>query len=278
MPEIPEVEAFKFYIKKHCLHKSIQDVTSSAKNLIKGESFKQFKSDLSKSKFSHIDREGKYLVINISPSKKKLIMHFGLTGFLVYKKDKEVPVKFSRVTFIFNDGSVLHWNSIRKFGKIWLVKNINDLKELKNLGQDPLDLTKKDFLELMKDHETKNIKSFLMDQTVISGIGNEYSDEILFQAGIDPHRKVSTLSQKEREEMYKQMEKVLKYSIKLRLKHINKSPEQKFFSKKDSELFNSSYLQAHRHGDMLCPKNKNHRLKKEKISGRSAYYCPKDQK
>ena len=158
-----------------------------------------------------------------------------------------------------------------------MLKNIDEIKGLSTLGVDALNISKKEFLELMATYPTKNVKALLMDQSILAGIGNEYSDEILFQSGIDPHHKIRDLSKIECSKIYVQMKRILKYAIALRIKDIKKIPEQNFLSNKDRATFKSSYLQAHRHTDMLCPKNKNHRLKKVTIAGRSTYYCPKDQ-
>lgn len=277
MPEIPEVTAFGAYIKKHCLAKPITDVQASCPQLIKKVSFATFKKTLAGDQFKSVDRLGKYLVINLKKSPKKLVMHFGLTGFLVYLKKHE-KVRFSCVVFIFNDHSELHWNSVRKFEKIWLVDSLDEIQGLNNLGPDPLELTEKQFLELIANNGNKNCKTFFMDQEIISGIGNEYSDEILFQAGIDPRRKVSDLSGTEQKKLYKKMEEVLKYAIKLRLHNLQSVSAGGFFSQADIETFKSSYLQAHRHGDGRCPKNKNHKLSHIKIGGRTTYFCPIDQK
>ena len=275
MPEIPELEAFKYIVKTHCLHKKINNVESLNKKLIK-ISFPVFKKELIGHTFDSTERKGKYLLIYMSDG--ILVMHFALTGFLVYAKNSDEKVQFTCVKFIFNDDSVLHWISIRKFAKMWLVKNINEIKGLCELGVDALKVSKKEFLNLLHTYPTKNIKAFFMDQTILAGIGNEYSDEILFQAGIDPHHKIKDLSQRDYAKIYAQMQKVLKYAIELRIKDIKKMPEQNFLSNKDRATFKSSYLQAHRHTDMVCPKNKNHRLKKVTIAGRSTYYCPQDQK
>ncbi len=275
MPEIPELEAFKYVVKTHCLHKKIKNVESSNKKLIK-ISFPKFKKELVGHPFDATERKGKYLLIYTSD--RILVMHFALTGFLVYAKNPDEKVRFTSVKFIFSDDSVLHWISIRQFEKIWLVKNIDEIKGLSTLGVDALKISKKEFLELAQKYSTKNVKAFLMDQTILAGIGNEYSDEILFQSSIDPHHKIKDLSKSACAKMYTQMKKILKYAITLRIKDIKKMPEQNFLSNKDRETFKSSYLQAHRHTDMMCPKNKNHRLKKVTIAGRSTYYCPIDQK
>jgi formamidopyrimidine-DNA glycosylase len=276
MPELPELEAFKKYVQLHALHKPIADIASADKAVIKKISFPQFKKELIGHSFAAVQREGKYLVISISSSDETLIMHFGLTGFLIYSKKKDEQVRFSAVQFIFKDGSVLHWCSVRKFGKLYLVEHIDQIKELSHLGPNPLNLSKKEFIHLMEENKKKNIKAFLLDQSIISGIGNEYSDEILFQSGIAPMHKIQDLSAPELTEIYKEMHKILKFAVKLRTKKSNLG--KRFFSDQDNGIFPSSYLITHRHSDMLCPKNKNHHLKKVTIAGRSAYYCPKDQK
>lgn len=275
MPELPEVNAFEAYIKKHCLHKIIGDVHAAVPGLIKNVSYPVFKKELIGDQFESVERSGKYLVINLKKSSKKIIMHFGLTGFLTYKKNHE-KVRFSCITFMFKDHSELHFNSVRKFEKIWLIGDISQIQGLKNLGYDPLEITYKIFLELIEKYKHKNIKSFFMDQKVIAGIGNEYSDEILFQAGIDPRRKIDTLSKIEQKKLFEKMKSVLRYSIRLRLKHLEQSVGE-FFTKNDRQHFRSSYLQAHRHGDNKCPYNKDHALKQVKIGGRTTYFCPIDQ-
>lgn len=283
MPEIPEVEAFKKYIDEHCLHKTIKDVMITDTRVIKTP-IAVFEKNLKHTSFKKTERMGKFLVISLIGSHQKLVMHFALTGYLLYvtpvhkaATGKKSSDRFSVVIFVFDDGSMLHVKSVRKFAKLWLLDNITHIQELKNLGPDPLTLTEKQFLEIVMDNKHKNIKAFLMNQTIISGIGNEYSDEVLFQAGIDPHHDVGDLSSVQVKKLYHAMKTVLKYSIQLRLENLSHMGHQ-FFGKEDRQLFKSSYLQAHRHVDMVCPKNKSHKLKTAKIAGRTTYYCPIDQK
>ncbi len=274
MPELPELAAFSAYVKTHCLHKTITDVTTSDSKVIHG-ALSAFKKGLIGKQFSHTERMGKYLVIDL-PDDKKLAMHFGLTGSLVYTKNDAESVRFSVVQFIFKDGSVLHWTSIRKFGKLWLLGSLQEDKFLKKLGPDALKISLAEFLSAAEKNKSKNCKAFLMDQAIIAGIGNEYSDEILFQAGIDPHHAMKDLSKNTLTILYKEMHTVLTYACTVRIKSIKKNKEN-FSMEKDRDAFKASYLQAHRHVDMVCPKNKNHKLKKSTIAGRTSYYCPEDQ-
>lgn len=270
MPELPEIEAFKSYVESHCLHKTITQVMSSNTAIIKNIAFAAFKKALIGSNFSKVERLGKYLIIDTLPSHKKLVLHFALTGSLQFKINKDLDVKFSVVAFIFSDHSVLHFKSIRKFEKVWLVKNVDEIKSIKELGPDALELSLKQFIAIMDKHKSKNIKAILMNQKQIAGIGNEYADEILYQTGIDPHHYIKDLSLLQLKKIYKYMKIVLKYAVSLRAENIKKSEANR-------KKFKPSYLQAHRHVDMLCPKNKNHELKKATIAGRTTYYCPEEQ-
>ncbi len=276
MPEIPEVEAFKAYIHSHCMHKKIDAVMVHDARLIKAVSAAEFKKIVTGSKFEAIERKGKYLLISLAPAGHIVVMHFGLTGFVVVA-DADTAVRFEEVDFVFK-AKKLAWCTVRKFAKIWLVKETDQIPALKTLGPDPLKLSASEFLAIMHQNGKKNIKALLMDQDSLAGIGNEYSDEILFQAGIDPHHAVKDLSEQRLKNIYTQMKKVLRYAIALRKENVTKLSKGRMFSADDSTLFKSSYLQAHRHTDMLCPKNKNHHLKKVTIAGRSSYYCPIDQK
>jgi formamidopyrimidine-DNA glycosylase len=279
MPEIPEVEAFKVYVTKTSLEKKIINIVSEGKSLIQDCSVSAFEKTLTGKKFTSAKRDGKYLVLALD-SHKKVVMHFGLTGSLAYEKNIDVAVKYSKISFVFANGSVLHWINKRLFGKIWLVENEDEVKGIKELGPDALKISEKEFVALCSKYERKNVKTFLMDQKLIAGIGNEYSDEILFQAGIDPRHSLSDLSAVQIKKIYTEMHEVLDYFIAFRKKYINQLAGKQYFSNQDTSVIHikSSYLQAHRHTDQLCPKNKNHKLKIVKIGGRSAYFCPQDQK
>lgn len=275
MPEIPEVEAFKYYIDTHCLHQRIEEVQATDKALIHGCSWPTFAKTLQGNEFVRTQRLGKYLIIDLKKPAKQLIMHFGLTGSLAYTAPT-IKVPGSKVTFTFAR-QVLHWISIRKFEKLWLVDNCQEIPGIAKLGKDPLDITKKAFLNLTTQEGRKNVKAFLMDQELIAGIGNEYADEILLQAGIDPHHKLQDLSTVIIIRLYQTMKKVLRVAIKIRVHDIQSATWDNFFTAADRHTFPTTYLQAHRHVDMQCPLNKNHTLKKTVIAGRPTYYCPLDQ-
>lgn len=277
MPELPEVEAFKTYIQDTSLHKTIAKITSSAPSLIKKISFTAFKKALIGSSLSKATRKGKYILLSIKNTDKKVVMHFGLTGSVAYTKDPKKEIPFSKVIFYFEDNGALHWIDKRKFGALWLVNNIGTFQRIQQLGPDSLTLSYVTFKNIVDANKQKNIKSFLTNQKIIAGIGNEYADEILFQAGINPTHKIKDLSDEHVKKIYQALHKILTHFTKKRITDIKHMGEHIFFADQDIQGINKKYLIAHRHGDKKCPHNKTHTLKKISIGGRSTYYCPKDQ-
>lgn len=276
MPELPEVEVFREYISSHCKNKTIHEVEVLDSRVIKKVSAQTFKKHLVGKKFTKIERRGKYLILTIS-SGQQLIMHFGLTGY-PYIGQADQKVKFACVILEFSKNNCLYWCDVRKFGKLYLVQSADQIKGIHKLGPGALTIVWTEFLMIAHDNAKKNIKAFLMDQSIIAGIGNEYSDEILYQAAIDPHHKIKDLSEAQLKKLYQSMRRILLFAIKARMKQLKSLKKQKVFSVEDSNEFPPSFLQAHRHYDQRCPKDAKHKLKKVTIAGRSAYYCPVDQK
>ncbi len=270
MPELPEVENFKLYFNKKCCNKTILDIECYEKRLIKRISFSDFVKKLKGKKFTKAERRGKVLIITADDLKQKLIIHFGMTGGLHCVKS-DVPKigedRFSRVIFKFKNGYEMRWLNRRKLGKIWLVESIKEVDLLKKMGKEPLEMSKNEFLEALNNCSGK-IKSVLMNQEIIAGIGNIYSDEILFQSRITPFRKIQDLTLREKDALYKNMKKVLKKAIEL--------AKDTYYYGQPIE-FPKTWIIPFRHKG-ICPNNKNHKLKRVSIAGRNSYYCPVCQK
>ncbi|MFQ6115418.1 MAG: DNA-formamidopyrimidine glycosylase family protein, partial [bacterium] len=192
----------------------------------------------------------------------KLVFHFGMTGSLHYTKTGSEKDKSAQLVFEFADGYELRWLCLRKLGKVYLVEDINQIKLLKQMGPEPSQLPKGDFFGLLEEHSRKGVKAFLLDQRDIAGIGNIYSDEILFRAKVNPRRKIKTLTDKQREKLFREMNHVLEKAA-------------GFLAKGQ---FPKSWLLPSRRVSWKCPRNKGHELKREIIAGRSAIYCPICQK
>jgi formamidopyrimidine-DNA glycosylase len=212
-------------------------------------------------------QRGKYVIIQFSAIDKLVILHFGMSGTVHYAQTGSPAIgddRYTKVTFAFTNNYELRWIDKRKFGKVLLVKSIDDVKALKTMGPDATKVNEATFLSILAAHANQNVKTFLMDQQNIGGIGNEYSDEILFRAGINPHNKVTNLDAKRGARLYRSMKLVLNAAIKLQ--------------RPWGEFNPNAWLLAHRSKGDHCPKNKSHILKLSTIGGRTSYWCPIDQK
>jgi len=142
------------------------------------------------------------------------------------------------------------------------VQEVQDIPLLREMGPEPLALAPLEFLDLLERHRNKSIKGFFLDQRSIAGIGNVYGDEILFQAGIHPRRRIADLSPAARERLYQVMQQVLQEATELMAA---------------GQPFPDSWLLPHRY-EGLCPAQEGHGLIREIIAGRAAIYCPECQK
>ncbi|TYB34709.1 MAG: Fpg/Nei family DNA glycosylase [Flexistipes sinusarabici] len=261
MPELPDVTYFKHYIDRVALHKKISAVQCEDERVLKNTNCEGLNRILKGEKFTGTKRRGKFLIINLANSGKMLILHFGMTGNISCRESEaktEDEKKYSQLIIEFHDGSRFFWINKRLLGSVHLVDKVDEVATIKEMGPDALELSECLFLKLLSEHERKNIKAFLMDQSNIAGLGNEYSNELLFQADINPHRKIRDLSKSERRKIYKVMRDMFEEAIEIGVP-VNPFP--------------GGWLLAHL-DDMTCPKDVKHNLKKETIAGRSAIYCP----
>lgn len=258
MPELPEIALFKKYVDATSLHKKIAGLSVPDASLLQSPN-KEFEKALVGKDFKESSRIGKYLFLNTS-GKAVLVLHFGMTGELEYYKNQDPP-KYAKLIFHFANGYQLAYSCRRKLGKIFLAESIEEFKEAHELGTDALELEEKEFLEIM-DEKSGSVKGALTDQHVIAGIGNVYSDEMLYQCKIHPKTKTDKLSDSEKKQLYKEMKKVLNMAI-------DKEGERSEFPK--------DYLISHRKEGEKCPKCSG-KIEMIKVSGRSTYFCPKCQK
>lgn len=222
MPELPEVETTTKGLKRTILGLTIKDVWTDLKTKDKRQSdaianpkyFKIFKKEVLNKKILSVERRAKNILINIS-NNKTMLVHLKMTGYLFYGENPKI--KFAHVVFSLSDKKYLVLSDIRKFGKITLLdtKTMHESKHLKNLGPEPLD--KKFTLDVLRERLNKKpngkIKTVLMDQGIIAGIGNIYSDEILWRAGVHPERRVSKLKKSELKLIFKAIKEILTKGI-----------------------------------------------------------------
>ncbi len=261
MPELPDVEVFRRYLDSTGLHKKIENVDVKDADLLGEVSSLKLKRQLNGSSFENTDRHGKYLFAR-SDNDSILVLHFGMTGFLKYFKNGESEPEHTRLLIDFENGYSLAYDCQRKLGLIELVDDTTGFIEKQELGPDFMDDNFKvsDFTELIQGRRG-SVKSALMNQEVMAGIGNVYSDEILFHAGIHPETACSNLSQDQVKELYRIGKEVLEKAIS---------------SQVEPEKFPTDFLITHREPDTECPQCGG-TIKKETISGRSSYFCDKHQ-
>ena len=290
MPELPEVEVTVSGLKKEVLGKKFLDCIAETKKIIKKpKNFELFKKEIKGTKIENIFRRGKNIIFELS-NKKFMLVHLKLTGhFLIgkWKKEKKewIPIegnealkdpmnRFLRVIFILDDGRQLALSDLRKFAKIELLNEEELKKELSKLGPEPLEknFTFEKFKEILKKVKKGKIKKVLMDQTKIAGIGNIYSDEILWEAKIHPQKDVQKLNEENLKNIFKAIKKVLKKGIESGGESI--SDFRKITGEKGE--FDKERKVYKREGEN-CFRCKG-KIKRIKFGQRSSYFCPVCQK
>jgi len=281
MPELPEVETTTRGLRKMTIGLTIKDIWTDLATKDKRQRdtvanpkyFMFFKKEVLDKKILSIERQAKNILINISNG-KTILIHMKMTGHLLFNnKDK-----FVHVIFILSNNKYLAFSDARKFGKITLLdtKTMHDSRHLKNIGPDPLskNFTLKEFEERLKRKLSGKIKTVLMDQTIIAGIGNIYSDEILWRTNVHPERRISKIKEIEFKKMFKVMQKTL-------IKGINfggdsMSDYRNLFGEKGRfQLHHEAYRRT---GEKCRKNNCKGIIKRKMINGRSAHFCSIHQK
>jgi len=196
MPELPEVEVFRQYMNSTSLHKKISNVEVKSKTILGKVSLHSLRTRLKDHQFISTTGYGKYLFAK-TDNEDFLVIHFGMTGFLKYYKNSDEATKHIRLLIKFNNGYNLVFDDVRKLGRVYLVDNYKQFIKKKKLGIDPI-RGKINFSAFKKiiNGRKGSVKSVLMNQQIFAGIGNIYSDEILFQAKINPKSAFDKLKKK----------------------------------------------------------------------------------
>ncbi len=274
MPELPEVETVKNTLKKRLIGKKITNVKIYYDNIIEYPDVKEFKEKIVGKVIKDMDRYGKWLIF-ILDDDYYLLSHLRMEGKYFFKKEEEELLKHEHVVFTLDNEIELRYHDVRKFGKMLLLKK-NELDKIGpfiNLGYEPWD-KRLDVNYLKEKYQKKNlpIKSVLLDQSIITGIGNIYADEILFLSKINPIKEAKKLDDKELENIIIYTKQILEEAIKQGGSTIRS------YSSVDGVhgLFQQNLLVHTREGEKC--KNCNEKIVKIKVGGRGTYYCPKCQK
>ncbi|MDR1991552.1 MAG: DNA-formamidopyrimidine glycosylase [Mycoplasmataceae bacterium] len=276
MPELPEVQTIiNTLLKSGMLHHPITKINIYKRKLLKNSTPNTFINFLQGESFENIERKGKFFIFSLTHN-KTLVVHLRMEGKLFYEKNHSTVQKTHlRVEFFFKNDFVLRYYDSRIFGTFHIYKNQEHLRanQLTKLGLDPLAKDfKGSYLKNQLIKSNKAIKTCLLDQTKVSGIGNIYADEILFLSGINPTKKANLLHDKDFDNIAKYSKQVLQKSIK--------------FGGTTIATYLSSANHTGRFQNMLLVHTKegspcircHTKIVKIKLNGRGTYYCPNCQK
>ena len=260
MPELPDVETFKRYFDATSLHQRIIGVDVRSAYVLKGISARELARRLKARCFESSCRHGKHLFVR-ADGDLWLRLHFGMTGSLQYLKHQEQAPSHTRVLFMFEKHYCLAFEDQRKFGEIGLIKDVNEFLKKRVLGPDALDISRSQFKEIFIKHRGA-VKTILLNQNLIAGVGNIYADEILFRVRVHPATQISSLSGKTVMKLFRATRYILKRAI---------------AAKADADLLPKSWLLPHRGKGGKCPRC-GRELKSATIGGRTAWFCAHCQK
>lgn len=272
MPEIAEVETVRNTLKKRILHKKIKKVEVYYEPMIESN-IDAFKKNLVGASFIDIKRRGKWLIFETE--KYYLLSHLRMEGKYFIKDKQEIKDKHEHVIFTFIDDTTLRYADTRKFGRMNLIlkTEIDNTECIKKQGLEPGD-KKLTADYLLKKFEKKQlpIKTVLLDQTIISGLGNIYANEVLFAAGINPLTKACNLTKEDCERIVKSAEEIIKEAINMGGTTIRSYTSSLGVTGKFQQ--NLKVHKREKEKCLVCGTA----IENIKVGGRSTYFCPNCQK
>lgn len=287
MPELPEVETVRVGLSRLLPGKVVIDAKH---DWPKG--FPNAPGDVTQfllgAKVTQVRRRAKVLIIELSTN-YSLVIHLKMTGQLVFRGEQqfgaghpnvsligELPDRSTRVTLTFGDGSKLFFNDQRKFGWMKLLPNIEvtEIDFFKKFGPEPLeaDFTAAKFIERLMRRQNSPIKTVLLDQAVIAGVGNIYADESLFMTKIHPATRVKDIPKSSLEALHGDVRSILNTSIKK-----GGSTDRNYVDAEGKKGSYLSFAKVFRRNGQPCPRCGTEIIK-IRAAGRGTHICPNCQK
>ncbi|MHB8792211.1 MAG: DNA-formamidopyrimidine glycosylase [Thermoleophilia bacterium] len=274
LPELPEVETIRRQLEPVLTGSEISRVEVQDPTVVASGSTESFKRRLRGRTVSGVGRRGKYLRLELD-SGDTLVIHLRMTGRLTHLRlplPKEEK-KHLRMLIHLADGTGLSFHDTRRFGRAFLLNKTENEEYWHRLGPEPLEsVFNPKYLRQVLQGRSRPIKSLLLDQALVAGIGNIYADEALFGAGVMPTRPSGDLDDAEIRKLAKSIKATLKKAISLQGSSID--------TYRDSEGRKGSYqdiFQVHRRLGEPCPACGT-RVEKIRLGGRATYFCPGCQK
>jgi len=259
MPELPDVEVYRRRIEAGALRRRFERVEVLDSAVLDGVSAQTLGRRLKGRRFEEARRHGKSLFVLLD-SGGWVTMHFGMTGDAALWAPDGEPPRFACVNFHFDAGGALAFVNQRKLGRIGLTDDPQAYIEKHDLGPDALALSEDEFLDLLRDRRG-GVKSALLDQSLMAGLGNVYSDEVLYRAKIHSNVKVQDLDEKDLRRLHRAIRKVIEKTIEFNADP-SKAPR--------------TFLLAHREKGGTCPRCGT-AVETIRASGRTSWLCPKCQ-
>jgi formamidopyrimidine-DNA glycosylase len=261
LPELPEVELYTRYFAQHALQQPIARVTVLDERILGEIRAESFARRLRGRSFTSVRRHGKHLFAEAGG--KWLHLHFGMTGDLAYYRDAAEQPRFARVVFGFANGAHLAYDDMRLFGVVDLAADPDTFIAHRGLGPDPLarSFTLARFRDLVETRRGA-IKSLLMTQEVIAGIGNLYADEVLYETSIDPRRPADRIDGAEIRQLHTALRRLLRDTIARKARGAG---------------YPAKSLISHREEGMRCPMCGG-TIARTIVFGRTTYFCAKHQR
>ncbi len=274
MPELPEVETIKRVLDPQLQGLVIKNVVLNRPEVIAYPNGDEFCRRLVGQTLTGMARRGKYLLLWLN-SGDRVILHLRMTGCLLLAPAGFPEEKHTHLLFRLNNGEELRFSDTRRFGRFWLLQKeeADSYSGIEKLGKEPFDpaLTA-EYLKACFGKRKKAIKECLMEQSAVAGIGNIYSDEILFAARIYPARLACSLTGEEWERLATIVPERLSYFIEK-----NSITPEEYFETKGKDYRNTPFLQVYGKKGEPCPVC-GQPLCRMVIGGRSSAFCPRCQK
>ena len=273
MPELPEVESIKRYlIAQNIPNSTIQRVEIGWPDSIAAPAsdIETFANRVSRKRITSINRRGKYIVSTLSDqqdTQSHLVLHMGMTGSLHVRNPSDPPVKYRRAAIFLHDDRRIELNDYRRWAKLWALDDPTEAYP--NLGPEPWDISPADFANRLRSRRTR-IKPALLDQAIIAGVGNIYADEALHHTGISPLRRTNRISTLRLTQLHANIISTLNHAIQFITTHPSQDGSPYVVDAYDDRMTLT------RNPNSPCP-TCHQPTKNTKISGRTAYHCPKCQ-
>lgn len=274
MPELPEVETVVRGLQRVLPGRRIVEVRLNKTDFI--ESPRTLEEQLPGRRILAVRRYGKFLVFDLEPvggpgPHTALLVHLGMTGQLITHPAGAPVAPHTHIFFLLDDGRELRYTDIRRFGSVRFLAGDAERNVLAKLGIDPLEATAEDFAAQLRGRRAR-IKALLLDQRVVRGLGNIYTDESLWRARIHPARLAAKLNRREFRLLYAAVQKVLTEAI-----HLGGSSVSDYV---DSEGNRGEFQLRHRVYQRENEKCFRCRagIRRVIVAGRSSYFCPRCQK